>query len=262
MAITDRGIDGANFFLELLNLGLAMKARSGLRTFSSTGGSSSPRRQIIAEMIERVVNELGWGVRDEGLFPIKIGRLPAPERLIIEKLIAEHDDKLIERLRLITVNIPSPVAKVVKSKGKKEKRNKDGDVIEEATPDTEEAVTSDKDNGVEFLKSIACMVNGKSKEDQVSILEKLNVAQGEAGVLYKESLKNMAKKVAKVVGLNEDAPLADLVHKLEAYSRELAEPAKPVKMSLVGRFVNACLIGPKDEPEPFKLPKFLQRKDR
>ena len=92
MSTGEKLLESTDLVVGLLNL-FKGRDRGVMRTASTE--SSVPKRQIITELVERVINELGWGVRDEGLFPLKVGKLPEPERATIMALIEEHDKKLI-----------------------------------------------------------------------------------------------------------------------------------------------------------------------
>ena len=205
----------------------------------ATGGTSSgqPKKGFV-DLVERIIGELGLGVRDEGQFPIKLGKLIPDERAVIEKLVNEHDKKMIDRLRLITINAPSAAGKVTKIKGKKEKKDAAGNITEPAELDREET-TPGEDSGVLFLSSVAKLVAGKTIEEQVEILKKLNIAPSETGRLYQEAVKNMGKKIAVLLGLPENYDTGDVIAKLrEKFGEiEIPDPTQPRPNDTAGFFV-------------------------
>jgi hypothetical protein len=187
-----------------------------------------------ADLIERVIGELGFGVRDEGLFPLKLAKLSNEDRAVIEELLARHEKRLVNRLRIIAINVPNPPP--TKVKGKKE-RKENGKVVEAAEPDKE--IPSDIDNGKEFLAYIANAIRGKSMPEQIKVLENLNVAPGKSGLFALEASKNIAKKAGKALGFPEDANTEQVLARLrELVSQiEIPDPTKSRPNDKAGWFV-------------------------
>ena len=213
-------IEIANLAVGLLDLFRGRQTHNTGAGGGSSGSPNAPAKSGVVELIERVIAELGWGVRDEGLFPIKLGQLSDEARAVIEDVLAKHDKPLVDRLRLITINVPNPPP--TKEKGRKERKDKDGKVLEAGEPDHE--VPSDIDNGVEFLKYVASAIEGKDLAAQVKVLENLNIAPGKGGLLAIEAGKNIAKKVGKALGFPDDASFEQVVLRLGQLMAQIKVP--------------------------------------
>jgi hypothetical protein len=213
-------------FLEVTDLAVGLlNLFKGRGAHHDGGTTGTPAKRGLAELLERMVNELGLGVRDEGLFPLKLAKLDADDRSVIEAVLATHEKRLVDRLRIITINVPNPPPTIIK--GRKEKKDKNDNVIDAGVADKE--VPSDVDNGVEFLKSVASAVRGKSKDEQLKVLESLNIAPGKVGIFALEATKNIAKKVGKALGFPDNANTEQIFARIKELvgKIEVPNPKKP-----------------------------------
>jgi hypothetical protein len=219
------------------------RSRGGQQVVSG----ESTRVSVWAQLAERIINELGIGVRDEGLFPLKLGKLSDEDRKVIEEVITVHDKRTVNRLRIITINVPNPPP--TKVKGKKE-RKENGKVVEAAEPDKE--IPSDIDNGVKFLESIIPSLRGKTKEEQVRVLENFNLVPKSSFFIY-EASKNIVMKTAKILGFPDDATFEQVLERLRALLVQIRtpDPTQPRPNDKAGWFVRFMRsITPGSYPNP------------
>ena len=205
------------------------------RSTAPTGGTveATSRGGGFWAFAERLINELGLGVRDEGLFLLKLGKLDAEDRKVIDEVVSTHDKRVVNRLRLVTINVPPPPP--TKVKGKKERKDKDGKVLEAGEPDKE--IPSDTDNGVEFLRALVPALRGKSVAEQAVVLQSFNLA-GKAPHFATEAMKVINKKATKALGLPENASVEQVVAHLEKHIKGISipNPNKPREKDKAGWF--------------------------
>ena len=169
--------------------------RKGGKGEAGSPSTPSGKASIGAQLVERLVDKVGIG-KSETEFGLKLNKLLAADPasfLTIQKFIDGAEQKQVEHLMVVTVNVPSPSPKVEKIKGKRERKNKDGEVLEEAVPDKVIETPSEFDGGVEFLKIVAKMIDGKDITAQVEVLRKMHWLPRENNFLKMESLAEAAR---------------------------------------------------------------------
>lgn len=222
---------------DLLSLLLDLQTKFAVGKLTARGGSTGNIEK--ETLFGRFMNELGIGHRDESKLEIELGKISDPtRRKTLDHLINMLDKHQLARLRLVAFNAPNQIEKIEKIKAKKAK---DGT---EAEPEREIITHKEKSGTLQFLESLATTLEGKSDEEQIAYLSKMNYV---ADPHLSAATKSIEEKVRGILNI---APREEITAELLIEKFWGEENPEPMPMGLIERLVNIPLIGA-DRPTPF-----------
>lgn len=241
--------------LDIVSVVLDLQTKAAVNRLGAGGmrnvSTGPARASTFAGLLDRVVSELGLGSRDEARFQIDLGKLTDERRAIIMNLIAILDTKQLKRIRVIAFNAPSEPEKTEKFKAKK---SKDGG---DAEPEREVITHKGESGSIQFLNSLADMLKGKSDEEQIALLSKLDHLPGKTHHFVAGAIETIDRKLHKHLKLEPDEAIT-----FELLLEKLTEDGEPehrekVPMGPLQWLFNSVLFGAKDESRLVLVPPWI-----
>lgn len=241
--------------LDLVSVVLDLQTKAAVNRLGAGGvrnvSSGPAKASTFAGLIDRIISELGLGSRDEARFQIDLGKLTVERREVIMHLISILDTKQLKRIRVIAFNAPSEPEKTEKFKAKK---GKDG---VDAEPEREVITHKGESGSIQFLNSLADMLKGKSDQEQIELLSKLDHLPGKTHHFVSGAAESIERKLRKHLALGPDDEIT-----FDILLEKLTEDSEPehrekVPMGPLQWLFNSLLFGAKDESRLVLVPPWI-----